>query len=61
MSKCKYCENDRDHILNKIPSNEIYVSSKNITAFCGWCGARSIVKINYCPMCGRRLEDDVNE
>lgn len=57
MKKCRYCSDENDHILNGY-TNEIYASNKHITAFCGWCGCWSKVKINYCPMCGRKLGEE---
>lgn len=56
MTKCKYCSDDQDHIINDC-TNEIYLNNKHVLAFCGWCGCWTKVKINYCPMCGRKLEE----
>lgn len=58
MSRCKYCSNGKDHILVEGVTNEVYVSNKTILACCGWCGAYTTVKINYCPVCGRKLDEE---
>lgn len=55
--KCEYCKSDKDVWIKVEATNEIYLSSKKITAFCGWCGSETKVKINFCPMCGRKLPD----
>lgn len=52
MNKCKYCKDEKDHIINKNYSVELYISNKNITAFCGWCGGRATVPIKYCLCVG---------
>ena len=53
--KCKYCKSDKDVWIKGEATNEIYLNNKNITAFCGWCESETKVKINFCPMCGRKL------
>jgi uncharacterized FAD-dependent dehydrogenase len=55
--KCKYCKSDKDVWIKGEATNEIYLSKEKITAYCGWCGCMTTVKINYCPMCGRKLEE----
>lgn len=59
MDKCKYCKNEKDHKISKNECNEIYISEKYITTYCGWCGANTKVKIKYCPICGRNLEKGI--
>ena len=55
MNKCKYCCNEKDHSLTKHECNEIYISNKHITAYCGWCGASTSVKIKYYPICRKKF------
>jgi len=57
MNNCEYCENERGRLCNQ-STNEVYLSNKTIEAFCGWCGCHTTVRINYCPMCGRKLEEE---
>ena len=36
-------------------TNEIYIEKGCIIAFCGWCGARTQLKIKYCPLCRKKI------
>ena len=56
MNKCKYCKDEKDHSLTEHECNEVYISNKYITAFCGWCGAETKVEIKYCPMCRQKFK-----
>lgn len=62
MSKCKYCESESYKLIGKMPTtNEVYINNGTINAFCGWCGCSTVVKIKYCPMCGRKLVEKMTD
>lgn len=61
MNRCKYCKSDKDVWIKAEGTNEIYLSKGKITAFCGWCGCYTKVKIKYCPMCGKKLGENKEE
>lgn len=52
---CEYC--NKHKALHIIPFSDTgaYVSAKHLVYECD-CGIQQIVKINYCPMCGRKLD-----
>lgn len=61
---CKYCEGE--FIGNKplVPLNksevfgiELIVENNSLYAFCQ-CGTKTVVEINYCPMCGKDLKEE---
>ena len=57
---CEYCEKDKlnqsiicqDHVIKGI---EVVIEPPEIVLSVGWF--KFIKLINYCPMCGRKLED----
>lgn len=59
LEGCKYCkgefigENPISTLGNDCGIDSI-VEDEFLYNFCN-CGIKSIVKINFCPMCGRRL------
>lgn len=60
--KCKYCENnvdDRNYIAEDLDLLEdkisLYIDGDNLLDVSDTCGFSESVKINYCPMCGRKL------
>lgn len=68
MEGCKYCCEDTEKELFKIKAGNLWGNNINITgmvfsydgklSICQWFGNDAYggeVKINYCPMCGRKL------
>ena len=60
--KCKYCEsdvNDRSYVAEDLDLLEdkisLYIDGDNLLDVSDTCGFSEAVKINYCPMCGRKL------
>lgn len=58
---CKYCDGDfvGDKPICALTNKEthgieIIVENGFIYAYCK-CGRKSVVEINYCPMCGEKL------
>lgn len=54
--KCEYCQNGR-YIIDD-DDNELWITKDNgrpVITMDGSCGIVSR-QINYCPMCGRKLE-----
>lgn len=64
MSKdeCKYCkENMQGEPIEDRYAIETMIDGIFIYNWCE-CGKKTIFKINYCPMCGRKLESGgINE
>lgn len=62
MSECKYCHEPYEHILDsyecglKIDKEPSHYYA-HVSAAVGFNNAEDDVLINYCPMCGRRLND----
>ena len=52
---CEYCKEDMESksISNKY-AIETIVDGEFLYNYCE-CGLHTVVKINYCPMCGRKL------
>lgn len=59
MEECKYCQArgpmEGEMITDYTSAIDIMVDGVFLYAWCG-CGTRVIKEINYCPMCGRKLE-----
>jgi hypothetical protein len=55
---CEYCkENMESKPLSdkyEVIAIETLVSERNIYNYCD-CGRHSVIEINYCPMCGKKL------
>lgn len=65
--RCKYCENvfvvpdgeqPGESIVIQDDEHAIEIDCDNgfLYAFCK-CGRKVVTTINYCPMCGRKLDD----
>lgn len=70
MSKCEYCQNDKKGYVLINPSwkySGIMISINSELKFlralyCGQSGSiEDTAHINYCPMCGRKLESRNHE
>lgn len=59
--KCRYCEgdvDDRNYLaedLDLLEKTSLYIDGDNLLDVSDICGLSESVKINYCPMCGRKL------
>ena len=55
MSECKYCKNDMEgeYIENKYDI-ETMVDDVFLYNWCD-CGRHVVVRINYCPMCRKKV------
>ena len=55
---CEYCENGKHICEHSTPrdTNRIYIRDGN-ELFAVMCCDYMYSRINYCPMCGRKLED----
>lgn len=51
---CKYCTEDRDGYVDGLDKHGHYYIHNDEMILKRY-GQRDIVKINYCPMCGRKL------
>jgi len=57
---CEYCSNDVDNVdlyYDDYEANVLEIEYNKIRYF-QFSGPDFTVDINYCPMCGRRLNDD---
>ena len=56
---CEYCE--KDYLNSKPIENryaiDIIVDDTFLYTYCE-CGSHVVAKINYCPMCGRKLREE---
>lgn len=58
LKRCPFCHEDRDGFVEPIEKNchaYLRFPNKMVLAF---GGERRECTINYCPMCGRKLEAD---
>lgn len=56
MSKCEYCNYDRDDYISCLDKQaHIYLAPYEHMLKVKYYGHKIQVKINYCPMCGRKL------
>ena len=55
---CPYCHGKKD-LLKKVNGFGVYIYENNLGLYfeCSEGEADDDVKINYCPMCGRKFED----
>lgn len=63
MIECEYCHYDKDDCIRPIDKQgHVYISGSMEKTLCiSWYGHRKDIPINYCPMCGRKLENSVRE
>jgi len=58
MSECKYCKGDMngEYIESRYA---IDIMCDDLFLYC-WCdcGKKTVIRINYCPMCGRKFGED---
>jgi len=58
MSNCPYCHEDVEGNHESIYTNgEIYIYENPKKLCILKYGIKSLIPINYCPMCGRKLGD----
>lgn len=58
-NECEYCkENMEGKYVEDRYSIETMVDDTFIYNWCE-CGRHTVIKINYCPMCGRNLKDEI--
>lgn len=58
---CEYCNYDKDDCIAPFDKQgHVYISGSMERTMCiSWYGHRKDIHINYCPMCGRKLENSV--
>jgi hypothetical protein len=55
VSKCKYCQGDEEDYVTSIDGyGHVYVHGDFL--WLNWYGHEAKDKINFCPMCGRKLD-----
>lgn len=58
MNKCNYCSYDRDdYILAVDKHGHLVLEPYEAVLKVKFYGNKMQTKINYCPMCGRKLEE----
>lgn len=55
--ECKYCKENMES--EWIEKDYIMLDNKFLYFWCD-CGRKCLAEINYCPMCGRELNDNKN-
>lgn len=59
MDRCKYCEvklENRNNLLESDYEFEVYIGGDNYLVHQDEEAQVIEIKINYCPMCGKKLE-----
>lgn len=60
MTECEYCTGDSDGFKNMLDNSAIICAHGNNPVIKIKANGRQwIFPIRFCPMCGRRLKDDV--
>lgn len=59
--ECEYCKEDMEgKSIEDRFAIETMVDDVFIYNWCE-CGRHTVIRINYCPMCGRKLDDEQKE
>lgn len=59
--ECRYCNNIKDNRNNKLPIDIFDKNDPKMYVVAGDPYCSNDVRINYCPLCGRRLREELLE
>ena len=58
---CKYCDKNIKNILMFNGEAQVGIGSDCIYLYDEMFGTYHTFEINYCPMCGKKLDDDIDK